>query len=234
MTDAISTQSSARTEARQGATRTPTQGLRAAATAGVAFVVLELVATFITGVPPASNASAAKVAAYFHDHAGALRAQLLIGGLGIAALWWWFSGLWHMWRTADDERPGLPVTAAIGLASGGALVLVATAFTATAAIRPIDVATAHLLYSLSLVTIAAAGFGVAVFLIAACTLTDRAASAPRWTSYLGYVAAVVFLFGTLGVVSDASVYTNGATLAFLLWCVWIVVMSALMWRAAAD
>jgi len=232
MTDTISTQVTARPEARTGERGLPHEGMRVAAVAGLAFVVLDVAGTLVAGAPPAANASAAKVATYINDHAGGLRAQLLLGGLGIAALWWWLGALWRMLSTVEGERPRLALTAAVALASGSTLAFVSAVFMATAAIRPIDVDTAHLLFSLSLVTISAAGFGIAVFLIAACTVTVRAASTPRWTGYLGYLAAAAFLVGTLGVVSDASVYPNVATLAFFVWCVWTVVMSVLMWRSA--
>ena len=232
MTDTISTQVTARADARTAERGLPHEGMRAAAVAGLAFVVLNVAGTLIAGAPPAANASASKIATYISDHAGALRAELLLGGLGIAALWWWLGALWRMLSKVEGERPRLALTAAVALAIGSALALVSAVFMATAAVRPIDVDTAHLLFSLSLITISAAGFGIAVFLIATCTVTARATSTPRWTAFLGYLAAAAFLVGTLGVVSDASVYSAVATVAFFVWCVWIAAMSVLMWRAA--
>ena len=84
-----------------------------AAIAGVAFVVLDVAGAFLPGAPPASDASAAKIAAYFHDHSGAIKAQLLLGGLGIAALMWWFGALWRMLSRAEGERPRLAIVAAV-------------------------------------------------------------------------------------------------------------------------
>ena len=78
---------------------------RSAAIAGFAFVVLNVAGSLAPGAPPASNASAAKVAAYFADHSGAIKAQLLLGGIGIAALMWWLGGLWRLMSRAEGDRP---------------------------------------------------------------------------------------------------------------------------------
>jgi hypothetical protein len=209
------------------------QGLRAAAAAGVAFVVLDVVVTFLPGAPPASNASASKIAAYFRDHPGAIKAQLLIGGLGIVGLLWWFGALWQMLSRAEGERPRLAIVAAVSLATGVVLAMISTAFTAAAAIRVDNVDTTHLLYSLSLVVVSAAGFGIAAFLVAACVVLYRSGAAPRWTSYLGFAAALAFLGSTLGIVSNSNVFNVLGIAAFLIWCVWTLAISGVMWRSAS-
>ena len=204
-----------------------------AAVAGVAFVVLDVVGTFLPGTPPASDASAAKIATYFTDHSGAIKAQLLVGGLGIAALLWWFGTLWRMMSRAENERPRLAMVAAVSLGAGLVLAMISTAIMTTAAIRVDNADMTHLLYSLSLVIISAAGFAIATSLVATCIVTYRADIAPRWTSYLGWVAALAFLASTGGAVSAANIYNILAIVAFLVWCVWILAMSAVMWRGAA-
>jgi hypothetical protein len=203
---------------------------RSAAIAGVAFVVLNVAATFAPGTPPASDASAGEVASYFRDHSGAIKAQLLLGGLGIAALMWWFGALWRVLSRAEGERPQLAIVAAIALASGLTLALISGAMTATAAIRVDDVETTHLLWSLSLVGFATAGFGIGTFLVTTCLLAYRADIAPRWTSYLGWAAGLAFLVGTLGTVSDSNVINSIGLVAFLAWCAWILSVSVGLWR----
>jgi hypothetical protein len=203
---------------------------RTAAAAGFAFVVLNVTGTFLPGVPPASDASAAKVAAYFRDHSGAIKAQQLLGGLGIVALMWWFGALWRVLSRAEGERPRLAIVAAIALASGLGIALFSGAITATAAIRVDDVNTTHLLWSLSLVGFATAAFAIGTFLVAACIVTYRANIAPRWTSYLGWVAAAAFLVGSLGTVSDSNAINSAGLVAFLAWCLWTLALSVVMWR----
>jgi len=104
-------------------TATDDAGARLAAAMGVAFVALSVASTFAAGAPPASDASAAKVAAFFHDHSGGIRAQLLLGALGLAALIWWFGALWRTLSRAEHERPRLAVVAAVGLAVGASLIV---------------------------------------------------------------------------------------------------------------
>jgi hypothetical protein len=203
---------------------------RTAAAAGFAFVVLNVTGTFLPGAPPASDASAAKAASYFRDHSGAIKAQQLLGGLGIVALMWWFGALWRVLSRAEGERPRLAIVAAIALASGLAIALCSGAVTATAAIRVDNVETTRLLWSLSLVGFATAAFAISTFLVATCVLTYRSNIAPRWTSYLGWLAAIAFLVGSLGTVSDSNAINSVGLVAFLAWCVWTLALSVAMWR----
>jgi hypothetical protein len=213
---------------------TAATGTRLAAAGGVAFVVLSVASTFAAGAPPASDASAAKVAAYFHDHSGGIRSQLLLGGLGIAALVWWFGALWRMLSRAEHEQPRLAIVAAVGLAIGGALALVNGIAVATAAIRPTDAATTRLLFTLSLIAISAAGFGLGTFLLATSTVTYRAHLTPGWVSGLGVVAALAFFVSAGGAVSDAQAYAVAGLAAFFVWCAWILAVSVTMWRSAGT
>jgi hypothetical protein len=203
---------------------------RSAAIAGFAFVVLNVVGALAPGSPPASNASAAKIAAYFADHSGAIKAQLLLGAIGIAALMWWLGGLWRLMSRAEGERPRLAIVAAVALASGLTLALVSGIATSTAAIRAESVDTTHLLYTMSLVAVSAAGFGIGLSILATCVLAFRTQFVPRWTGYLGGVAALAFFVGGLGTVTDGSAVNTIAFIAFFVWSVWIVVISALMWN----
>jgi hypothetical protein len=210
--------------------RDESRSMRSAAIAGVAFVVLNVAGTFAPGAPPASDASTAKIVSYFRDHSGGIKAQLLLGGLGIAALLWWFGALWEMLHRSEGERPRLAIVAAISLVSGLTLALVSGAINAAAAIRVVNADTTHFLYSFSLVVIAAGGLAIGTSLFATCVVAYRTNIVPRWISSLGWVAALAFLVGSLGTVSDSSAVNGIGLVAFLVWCVWILAVSALMWR----
>lgn len=210
-----------------------TRGVRAAAAAGVAFVVLNVVGTFLPGAPPASDASTAKIAAYFRDHSGAIKAQLLLGALGIAALMWWFGALWRLMNRAEDGRPRLAIVAGIALASGLTLAIINGVANATAALRTENGDAQHLLYTLSFVVIAAAGFALGAFLLAVNAATYGSRVTPRWISYLGFAAALAFLGSGAGTVSDANAFNLLGLAAFLGWCVWILAISSVMWRTAS-
>jgi len=205
-----------------------TQGARVAAAAGIAFVVLDIVGTFLPGAPPASDASTARIAAYFSDHSGAIKAQLLLGGLGIAALMWWFGALWQIVSRAEDGRTRLAVIAAITLGSGLTLAIINGVANATAALRPESADAQHLLYTLSFVVIAAAGFGIGAFLVAVSSVTYRSRIVPRWISYLGFAVALAFVASGGGTVRDANVFNLLGLIAFLGWCVWILAVCRVM------
>jgi hypothetical protein len=232
MTTTTTTRDSVPTIPPSSTTSTDTSGVRLAAAAGVAFVVLTVSSTFAAGAPPASDASAAKIATYFRDHSGGIKAQLLLGGLGIVALIWWFGAVWRILSRAEGERPRLAIVAAVALAVGSALAMLNGVVVATAAIRVDDVATTHLFYSLSLVAISAAGLGIGTFLLATNTVTYRARITPAWVSGLGFVAALAFLGSSAGTVTDAQAVNLLGLIAFLVWCVWILAVSATMWRTA--
>jgi hypothetical protein len=216
---------------------TPTRsesGFRTAAAAGIAFVILDVVGTFLPGAPPASDASTAKTAAYFHDHSGAIKAQLLIGALGIMALLWWFGALWRMLSRLEAERPRLAAVAAAALVSGVVLAIMSSTITAGAAMHLGNAETTRLLFGFSLVTAAIAGLGVSLFLFAACAVLYRSDTVPRWSNYAGWIAALAFLVGGLSAVSDANALNLLGIVAFLAWCVWIVVISVSMWRSEVQ
>ncbi len=214
--------------------RTTTEsGTRLAAAAGFAFVVLNVAGTFAPGAPPASDASTAKIVAYFRDHSGAIKAQLLLGALGIAALMWSFGALWRMMSQAEGERPRVAVVAAVSLASALTLAIINGVANATAAQRAGSPETTHLLYTLSFVVIAAAGFSLAVFLAAVSSVLARSNAAPRWISGIGFAAALAFLVSGLGTVTDGNTVNSIGVVAFLIWCVWILAMSTIMWRRPA-
>jgi hypothetical protein len=205
------------------------QRARLAAAAGIAFVVLNVAGTFLPGAPPASDASTAKIGAYFSDHSGAIKAQLLLGGLGIAALMWWFGALWRILSRVEDERPRLAIAAAIALATGLTLAIINGAANAAATLRSENADAQHLLYTLSLVVIAAAGFGLGAFLVAVSSVTYRTRVVPRWLSYLGFSAALAFVASGGGTVSDANVFALLGLVAFLGWCIWILALCRVMW-----
>jgi hypothetical protein len=140
-----------------------------------------------------------------------------------------------MMSGAEGERPRLTIVAAVSLAGGVALAMISGAITATAALR-IDNSDAilRLLWSFSLVGFATAAFAIATFLIAAGAVSYRTKVMPRWTSYLGWAAALAFLVSSIGTVSDSSVINIFGLVAFLIWCVWILAVSAFMWRGTAP
>ena len=137
-----------------------------------------------------------------------------------------------MLSRAEGEQPRLTAAAGMSLAVGVALALVSGCITASAAFRVDDVRTTHLLWSFSFVVLGAAGFAIGTFLLAANAIVVRTNVVSNWIAYLGWFAALGFFAGTASTVTDASAATAVCLVAFLVWCVWILAVSATMWRAA--
>jgi len=209
-------------------------GMLFGAAAGIFFVVISIVANFLPGSPPASDASAAQIASYFRDHAGAIKAQNLLAAAGILGLLWWFGALWRLLSDAEDGRPRLATVAAVALSIGIALALLDAVAVLTATLRfgTAD-ATTGTLWTLSYVSIAGAGIGIGTSLLATSVLTARAHIGPRWVTVLGALAAVLFLIASTAIASTNRRLNEVNLLAFLTWCIWIVAISVVMARPSA-
>jgi hypothetical protein len=207
---------------------------RYAALGGFAFVILNVVGAFLPGTPPAIDDSAEKIRDYFKDHAGALKIGQVLAGLGTIGLLWWLGSLYRMMSRAENERPRLAIVAAVSLGMAGGLAMMSGVFTAETAIYIDAIDTgAKSFYTLSTVTISAAGFFIVAFLSAVCALNYRTRMLPMWTSYLGWLAAAGFLVASYGSASDAASLGVIGLGSFLVWCVWILAVSAYMWRGTA-
>jgi hypothetical protein len=206
---------------------------RFAALGGFVFVVLNVIGGFLPGSPPAIDDSSQKITAYFKDHTGAIKVSQMLAGIGTIGLLWWFGSLWRMMCRAENERPRLAIVAAISLGAGGALAMMSGLFTAETAIYIDTIGDAKSLFTLAMVTISGAGFFVVAFLSAVCALNFRTKMMPMWTSYLGWLAAAGFLASTGGSASGRSMFGVLGFGSFLVWCIWILVVSSFMWRGAS-
>jgi hypothetical protein len=207
---------------------------RYAALGGIWFVVLSVVGALLPGAPPSTNDSVAKIAKYFSDHSGAIEAAQLLTGLAIIGLLWWFGSLWRLMVKAEDGRPRMAVVALGGLALGITLGLASGAITSAVALQHQDVAReAKFFYILSIVLLASAGFGLVVHIAAVTSLSYRTKLFGTWINIIGWIAALLFLIGTIASASDATAFGFIGLFAFLVWCLWIVLISLNMWRRTA-
>jgi hypothetical protein len=208
---------------------------RYAALGGFLFVILNVIGGFLPGSPPSISDSSQKIAAYFHDHAGAIKISQMLAGIGTIGLLWWLGSLWRMMCRAENERPRLAIVAAVSLGMGGALAMMSSVFVAETAIYIDTVDTgAKSLFTLSTVTISGAGFFIVAFLSAVCALNYRTKMMPMWSSYLGWLAAAGFLVSSGGVASGRNLFGVIGFVSFLVWCVWILAVSSFMWRGPST
>lgn len=204
---------------------------RYAALGGIWFVVLSVISAFLPGAPPSTDDSIEKIAEYYSDHAGGIQAAQLLTGLALIGLLWWFGSLWRLMVEAEDGRPRMAVVALGGLAVGGAMALASGAVSSTVALQHVEVGgSAKFFYILSVVLIASAGFGIVAHIAAVTSLSYRTNLFAPWINIIGWIAALLFLVGTIGSASDAAAFGFTGLFGFLVWCVWIVVVSLDMWN----
>jgi hypothetical protein len=213
------------------ATQSDAKWERWAALGGVAFVVLGLAGAFIAGAPPSLDDTGPEFAEYFDDKAGAIQASQFLTGLGIIGLVWWFGSLWRRMSDAEGGRPRLAVVSALGLAISGAMVLASGAVLSAVAMRVVDIGEgSRFFYALAIVLISSSGFGAAVSIAAISILAMRSGMLARWVALVGYLAAVGFLVASLGSASDQTAFGFIGLAAFVVWCIFILSVSAQMWK----
>ncbi len=200
---------------------------RYGAAAGLVFVILVLIASFLPGEsPPAIDDSAREIAKYFHGHSGAIQAGAFLSGLAGIAFLWFLGSLWSRIRRPEETRRLATIAAGGGVVTLG-LVLVGFAMNATIALRltSLGLLGARFFYTLSTVVIAMASFSLAVLVIATSVAAIRAKVFPVWLGWLGVVLGVLWVVAGLGVATDNSVIFALGFIAFLLWVIWILVIS---------
>jgi hypothetical protein len=208
---------------------------RYAALGGIWFVVLSIIGAFLPGAPPSPSDSVEEIAKYFSDHAGAIEVATLLGGLAMIGVFWWFGSLWRLMTDAEGGRPRMAVVALGGLALAAALALASGAISSTVALQHREVGEgAKFFYILTSVLIAMAGIGLVVHIAAVTSLSYRAKIFAPWINIIGWIAALLFLIGTIGVASDASAVVVIGLLAFLVFSLWVVVVSVNMWKRATT
>lgn len=202
-----------------------------AALGGVAFVVLSVVGTFMAGSPPAADDSAAEIADWFSDNAGAIQASQFVTGLGVIALIWWSGSLFRKMARAEEGRPRLSVVAIVGFVFGGVFALMCGAIMSATALRIDEIGEgAQVFYAIASVTIATSAFGIVAALSAVNALSLRTKMLPQWLAYAGMLAAVLFLVGSIGTATDAGAFMFLGMLGFLVWSIWILGVSYEMWK----
>jgi hypothetical protein len=208
---------------------------RYAALGGIWFVVLSVISAFLPGTPPKTDDSVVKIATYFADRSGRIEAAQLLGGLALIGLIWWFGSLWRLMVKAENGQPRMSVVALGGLVMGAALALASGAVTASVALEHQQVAGASKFFLVfSFVLIASAGIGILIHIGAVTSLSYRTHLFAPWVNVVGWVAALLFLIGTIGIASDSSAFGIVGLLGFLVWCVWIVAISLDLWRRDAS
>jgi hypothetical protein len=188
---------------------------------GVAFVVLVVAAFIVGGESPGTDDSVAEIVDYYKDKEGRTFLATALLAWGAIAFVFFVGVLRNVLRSAGEATAWLSAVAfgggliaAAGMLSfaGFGFALADTADTAS----PVATQAVHILSSDFFFLLAG---GIAVLLIATGITVIRSGVLPVW---LGWVALL------LGIAAA----TPGGFFAFLLFLVWTLIVSVMLWRAA--
>jgi hypothetical protein len=205
---------------------------RHAALAGVAFVVLAAVGSFIAGSPPKVNDSTETLNAFFMDHHKSLLVGAIFTSVAAPCLVWLFAGIAGALR-----REGQGALAALTFGTGLGAVLLATAADA------IWVALVQLAwtdqpeglkggYEVSGFFLQKSFWFAAFAALAVSLAARRTPALPRWYEWATIVAGALFALGGIAMKPDGFFAVNGgmALVAFLALLVWVLATSFLLWQ----
>jgi hypothetical protein len=211
--------------------RSPGQPLRTAAIGGLAFTVLYLIHRILQGTGANSSTSAA-VADYNLAHRSALLASEVAVALALLAFIPFLAALVPLiWRAGQE-----PLAVAVAI-SGGAFVAMGFVSNAaeTALIGVADSNQPAAVLALNQLQGRTPVVWTITALVAALSLAiQRTGLVWRWLGVLGLVAAAIFLLGSVFSVLGRTPEGSSSLLGVGLFIVWMLVLSAGLWRNAAS
>jgi hypothetical protein len=167
------------------------RSMEVAGVAGLASVVLGSVAGVVDQMWrfPTTTSTAAEIAAFVDAHRTSLLAAMVLNTAAVSLMLVFGAGVWLRLRHAAGTESLLSACFAVGLVSFLALIFAGFTSFVLLVYRAPDVAGARLLYDAAFGLLAMSGAPTAVALGAYAALVFRAGHLPRWTAFLGALAA---------------------------------------------
>jgi hypothetical protein len=203
---------------------------RWAASTGMAFAIVLLVANFIPGSPPKYNASAGKIVTYLNHHHRALTITGILEGVALVLFLWFLSSFAGYFREVGQRRlstiiyGGGVATVAIA-ATGDALALGdmrLSTFLGSGAVQAI--------YAVTVFFYLKVFWTLTALALATVLATRRSGALPEWYAWLTLGGAVLFVLGGLSFKVHGFFSPSGAMgfIAFLALIVWVFVSSLVL------
>jgi hypothetical protein len=196
---------------------------------GVAFVVLAVIGAFIAGSPPKVSDSDAKIVKYVVDNQDALKISSYLAGLSILVFLFFLGVVWTRLRIAEGGHGRLAGTSAIAGVAVAAIAAVGFSIGAYNALHPGAAAGG---YRLQTIVFGMLSFAALVFVEGASIVIIRTKFLPAWLGWLGMLSALLWLVAGAGVsTEDDTIFAVGFA-AFLVWALWLLIFSVLLFRTA--
>lgn len=206
--------------------------------AGIASIVLFVVATFIAGTPPNPNDSVAKVYNYVHNHPDEIRWGGYIIAIGLVLFAFWLAALASAVRRALKAPSGIVTLVIVGGVIGIVVALMGTAIANIQVLRFPELASSasaasglHFFFGLGYLIGAVGDFGSAILVGAVALAGLRGGPFPSWLTPISAVLAVAFLVAGIGLATFSSGIATVGLIVFLVWALWVVTLSVLGLRA---
>jgi hypothetical protein len=209
--------------------------LRWGGIAGLAFVLLAILAEFLPGRPPAVDSSAGEISSYVSDGRAMILASSLMWAAS-AGLIIWFAAAFAEAIREREERSDVHLALLAGaVLVGGAIFVNAVAMGAAAyGVDGRDEALTAMMFQGAEVTSTMIGFAAALPLAAAGIGVLRTHLMPNWLGYLALLAALVSFAGAFGIFASEGVFAAGGWLMtlvpLLVSAVWVTCASGFMVR----
>ncbi len=202
--------------------------------AGIVSIVLFVVATFIAGTPPNPNDSVRKIFNYIHDNPDPIRWSAYIIDVALVLFAFWLAALTSMVRRALQVPSGLVMLVVIGGVIGIAVALIGTAIGNIQVLRFRELGPTgiHFFFGLGYLVGAVGDFGTAILTGAIALVAFRGGPFPSWFAAISGALALVFVVAGIGIATFSSGIATLGLIAFLVWALWVVVLSVLGLRSS--
>jgi hypothetical protein len=209
---------------------------RYGALGGIVFVAFVVASIIVNGGNATASDSASKILKYFQDHQDGIKVGAFLSVLASVPIIWWAGSLWTRLHRCGDRYHRLALIAVLGLLIGGVGNLTQTAVNAGVALELNSVGPAGTKFFFIMSQAFGAGglVGIAVLVAAASVATFRFGAFPRWVGWLGFLDALVFLVGAYTIATTSDAINTFAFVGFILWAIWLVATSIVMYRANYD
>jgi hypothetical protein len=213
---------------------------RYGAATGILFVLFVIIGFAVTPKPPAVDASVAEVFEYVNDKQDTLHAVQLIFAVAGFFFIWFIGTLRHSLAAAEGADGRLANTAFGAGMIAVATLMVGFGLAATAALHPAENGPelTHALIDASLIVPAIGAPAAAVFFAGNGLSILRSGLLPAWLGWLGLVTALCNLIGVGAVYTDSGAFAAdgalGFFLGFLLFLVWILAASIVLYRRLGE
>jgi hypothetical protein len=211
-------------------------GRRLGALAGIAFVIVVLVAFFIPGTPPKADEAPREITEYFADKQREIQISTYLLGLAFAFFLVFLAGLRNYvagWGERDepgDRDRTLASATVLGGSIGAVLILAGAALINAGVYRTTGVGSNEgnrLLYDIGNQVFTMSGFGFAVFFAAAGLAGAAARTLPAWMAPAGLLIGLGHLVGGFALLANDGFFAVGGEFGF------IVTLASILWVLVA-